>query len=239
MTRVLIHTQKGGVGKTTTALNLAAALAARRTGATVALADLDPQRHLTSILESGTSGRNSDLSGWLAGDEAQLSPVAGEAGLKMIAGSAGRDASAKPGPVPADWTILDTAPGWSRRVASLLQWADIIVCPLEPDFLGLSGVGQVLGRLQEEDVSQDRLRILLCRFNARLSLHREVKDRLTERFDGSLLLPVQIRASIKLAEASGQGMSIFQHAPASSGAEDYRALAECLGQTVTGGRAAA
>jgi len=237
MTRILIHTQKGGVGKTTTALILAAALARGKKRTTVTLADLDPQQHLSAVFDAETA--SDALSDWLAGAEARPDPIEDEPGLSLIPGAPPEDSPASPGPVAADWTILDTAPGWSQRTASLLHWADVVLCPLEPDFLGLSGVGRLLGRMQEEGVDQDRLRILLCRFNPRLSLHREVKDRLSARFGTDLLVPVEIRTSIKLAEASGQGLSIFHHAPSSTGATDYRALANSLMRAMKRGKQAA
>ena len=201
MTTILIHAQKGGVGKTTTTLNLGAALLRQGHARAVALVDLDPQHHLSAMLATDASGA-----------------VAGEGGLRLCPDLAAARAAR------ADVTVLDTAPGWSAETAALMPAADLVICPLEPDFLGLSGVGRLLERLDALGLSRDRLRLLLCRFNARLSLHVEVRDRLRARFE-ALLLPVEIRASVRIAEAPGHRRTVFGHAPASTGAADHAALA--------------
>lgn len=208
MTTILIHAQKGGVGKTTTTLNLGAALARGGHARSVALVDLDPQQHLSAMLASEASGA-----------------VAGEPALRLCADLAGARAAG------ADVALLDTAPGWSDQTAALIPAADLVICPLEPDFLGLSGVGRLLERLAERGLSQDRLRLLLCRFNPRLSLHAEVRDRLRARF-GALLLPVEIRTSVRIAEAAGHRQSIFGHGPASTGAQDHAALAAVIARLI-------
>ncbi|WP_126976383.1 ParA family protein [Frigidibacter oleivorans] len=229
--KILIHNQKGGVGKTTVAANLGAALLRGGHAATLLLADLDPQMHLAASLAP----------------EAAQAPagrrfaVAGEPGLSLVAGTDLGDAG---DPFGADaWVVADSAPGWSGGIADLAARADLVICPLEPDFLGLSGLGRLLERLTPAGIGQDRLRILLCRHNPRLALHREVQGLLAERF-GSRLLPVAIRSSVKLAEAAGRGRTIFGHAPASAGAGDFRALAAMLaampaGHAAPGGRRAA
>ena len=226
--RVLVHTQKGGVGKTTTAVNLAAALLRFGHAQRVLLADLDPQQHLTAMVVTEKGTQKTPL------------PVQGEAGLFIAA------APGEPKDDPflvyrdnnADWTILDTAPSWSPHIAAACRHADLILCPLEPDFLGLSGVGRMLEQIGTHGVERGRLRFLLTRFNPRLALHREVRERLTLHF-GDLLLAHEIRSSIKLAEAPGMGKTIFGHAPGSSGCSDYRALAATLAKTHKSGRTAA
>jgi chromosome partitioning protein len=219
--RILIHTQKGGVGKTTTAVNLAAALLREGYGRRVLLADLDPQRHLTAMVVTDKDHTNGP---W---------PVRGEPGLFHMQAADQPDVDPfAPSPrFEADWTILDTAPSWSPKVADACSRADLILCPLEPDFLGLSGVGRMLEQIAAHGVDRDRMRFLLTRFNARLALHREVRERLTMRF-GDLLLPNEIRTSVKLAEAPGMGMTIFSHSPGSTGCSDYRDLAATLALTL-------
>jgi chromosome partitioning protein len=217
--RVLIHTQKGGVGKTTTALNLASALLRQGLTRHVLLSDLDPQQHLTAMVITGDA-----VTGPL-----DALPVRGEPGLFLARAGAedvGTCFPAFPGN-PDAWIILDTAPGWSPDIARAAQEADLVLCPLEPDFLGLSGVGRLLQRLEELGTGRERLRLLLTRYSPRLALHREVRDRLQAQF-GTTLLPVEIRNSVRLAEAPGMGMTIFAHAPASTGCDDHRALATLL-----------
>lgn len=220
--RALIHTQKGGVGKTTTALNLAAALMRQGYGRRVVLADLDPQQHLTAMVSTVRDPNPTS----------PLLPVLGEPGLYLLPGAAlaREDGIAVPHEITSDWTILDSAPSWSPLIAQASRWADVILCPLEPDFLGMAGVGRLLEHIQSQGVGQDRLRFLLTRFNPRLALHREVRSRLADRF-GPLVLPVEIRSSIKLAEAPGMGRTIFAHAAGSTGSSDYFALAAALAGT--------
>jgi chromosome partitioning protein len=228
--RVLVHTQKGGVGKTTTVVNLGAALLRLGHAQRVLLADLDPQQHLTAMVvtQEPQSGAQGPL------------PVCGEPGLFLVSGAscATGDPFGRARDVNATWTIVDTAPGWSPRIAEACTRADLILCPLEPDFLGLSGVGRMLDQFGTHELESDRLRFLLTRFNPRLALHREVRDRLNARFGGKLL-PHEIRNSIKLAEAPGMGRTIFAHAPASTGSSDYSALATVLAQARKSGRTAA
>ena len=235
--RVLIHTQKGGSGKTTTAVNLAAALLRHGYGKRVVLVDLDPQQHLTAMAAT-TSEHGAGTAAF--GTGLSTHPVRGEAGLFLTQGAAlvPDDALALPDDTSADWTILDSAPAWSPRLAKASHWADLILCPLEPDFFGLSGVGRLLEQIEAHGVTKDRLRFLLTRFNPRLALHREVRDQLAKRF-GALVLPVEIRSSVKLAEAPGMGRTIFSHAPGSTGCMDYRALAAALAQALQTGKTAA
>jgi chromosome partitioning protein len=218
--RILIHTQKGGVGKTTTALNLGAALARQGLARQVVLADLDPQQHLTAMVVTEPVQDSDAL------------PVRGEPGLFLARPIAEdtEDCFLASTPDPQAWVILDTAPGWSPTIARAARQADLVLCPLEPDFLGLSGVGRLLQRLQDLGTGRDRLRFLLTRYSGRLALHREVRDRLQSQF-GDMLLPVEIRSSIRLAEAPGMGLTIYAHAPASTGCDDHRALAALLAGT--------
>jgi chromosome partitioning protein len=237
MTRVVIHTQKGGVGKTTTAINLAAALRRHGHGERVFLADLDPQQHLTAMIlpPSEEEGAAVPFDAGLG-----IRPVTGETGVFLLPGPSptGDQVFAIPRDLHADWTIVDTPPNWSPRLAEASLWADVILCPLEPDFLGMSGIGRLLDHIEAHGWGQEKLRFLLTRFNARLALHREVKDRLAARF-GDQLLDVEIRNSVKLAEAPGMGRTVFAHAPRSTGSTDYRALAAALDAAQHSGKAAA
>lgn len=225
--RVLIFNQKGGVGKTTTAINLGAGLA-RLDDRMVTLVDLDPQAHLTVGLGFRTAASDWNVSRWLAGAPGEPSTLAER--LRLVPGDS------EPAPdrtIAEPWArfdghvIVDAPPSWGTDVAALIGGADWVLSPLEPDILSLQGISRLLRVLDHGHVSWDRVRLLLCRFDERLVLHRQIRDRLAGKFDG-LLLPMVIRNSVRLAEAPGYGQTIFDYAPQSSGAQDYTALTETL-----------
>lgn len=238
MKTLLIHNQKGGVGKTTTAANLGAALARLGAGRVV-LADLDPQMHLTTMLAQPDAPGGWTVRSWMAGLPGQPMPLPGEAGLALIPGDAAALADGLGvglPPVGADWLILDTAPQWNADLGRIAALADLVICPLEPDFLGLSGVSRLLQTLAAAGIGRDRLRFLVCRYDGRLAIHREVRARLVARFGPDMVLPVAIRSSVRLAEAPGQRRSVFAHAPASHGAVDHADLAALLMHSEPGRR---
>jgi chromosome partitioning protein len=228
--RIIVQNQKGGVGKTTTARNLASALLHLNIAASVVLADLDQQAHLSAMLPQTDTRTGDDAGQWLAGENVRAASVPGEAGLFLL-----RAAAKLPIPHPtlsipsgAGWMIVDTAPGWSDLTVALCHWADLVLCPLEPDFLGLSGVARLLERFSQHGLSQDKLRFLLCRHSARLNLHRDVQARMTERFGDNQLLPVTISNSVRISESAGFGLSVLSHAPESACAGEYLRLARLL-----------
>ena len=229
--RVLIFNQKGGVGKTTTAINLGAALLRRGAGR-VLLADLDPQMHLTAGLGHMAPVHDWAVADWLAGRPGRPLETA-ETGLLLVPGTsrpmAANDpvADGFPDTFGAGWVVMDAPPAWSPAVSAMVARVDVILCPLEPDFLGLQGLNRLLRGLTDAGIGWDRLRLLLTRYDARLAVHAEVRGRLETRF-GSALLPQPIRRSVRLAEAPGQGVSVFRHAPRTTGAADYLALAAAL-----------
>jgi chromosome partitioning protein len=230
--RLLIHNQKGGVGKTTTAVNLGAALLREGLARRVVLIDIDPQMHLTAMLAPSATPADGTVADWLSGRPVNPVALPEEPGLFVVPGAQTLAEAVLPPsgatPDPGTWLVLDTAPGWSPLMAAVARWADRVICPTEPDFLGLSGVNRLLARMDAAGVPREAVRLLLCRFGPRLSLHAEVRERLADRFGQPMLLPVEIRASVKLAEAPGQARTIFGHAPRSTGADDYRALARII-----------
>lgn len=228
--RILIYNQKGGVGKTTTAINLSAALAVEAQETTVV--DLDPQMHLTAaIAGTGASGTGS-AADWISGKPVQPRPVAGTPGLWLVPGDGdalvGRFDDTRFLQPSAGWTIMDAPPGWSATLGQIASLSDLVICPLEPDFLGLNGLNQLLRRMSEVGFDRDRLRILIARYSNRLAVHREVRGKLIDRFGSDIVLPVVIRSSVRLAEAPGLGQTIFDYAPRSTGASDYAQLARTL-----------
>lgn len=225
--RVLIFNQKGGVGKTTTAINLGAGLS-RLDDRDVTLVDLDPQAHLTVGLGFRTAPSDWNVSSWLAGDAGE--PCAVTERLFLVPGDHEPVADRK---ITEPWSrfhghvIVDAPPSWGDDVATLIGGADWVLSPLEPDVLSLQGISRLLRTLDSVCIPWSRTRLLLCRFDERLVLHRQIRERLAGKFSG-LLLPMVIRNSVRLTEAPGYGQTIFDYAPQSSGAQDYEALAGAL-----------
>jgi chromosome partitioning protein len=258
MRKIAVLNQKGGVGKTTTVANIAAALA--QMGLRVALVDFDPQSHLTihmgiepesvekgsyQIMTSG--GRFEDElimvrpNLWIAAANVNL--VGAETELVSVVGRETilREAIAQVED-KFDFLIIDCAPSLGLLTLNALAAAKEILIPLEPHFLALQGFGKLL---QTVDLVNKRINpglrvkgILLCMFDSRASLPKEVKADIEGFLDqargtdcawaDARILPVAIRRNIKLAEAPSYGKTIFEYAPNCHGAEDYQRVAKFL-----------
>jgi chromosome partitioning protein len=258
MRKVAVLNQKGGVGKTTTVANTAAALA--QSGCRVVLVDLDPQSHLTIHLgvepESVEKGTYRIMTGggdfeeelllvrpnlWLA--PANVNLVGAETELVSVVG---RETILREAIVPVedkfDFMIIDCAPSLGLLTLNALAAAKEVLIPLQPHFLALQGFGKLL---QTVDLVNKRINpelrvkgILLCMFDSRASLPKEVRsdiEQFLEQARGTncawseaRILPVAIRRNIKLAEAPSYGKTIFEYAPTCHGAEDYQKVAEFL-----------
>ncbi len=255
MRKIAIINQKGGVGKTTTAVNLSAAMAAA--GQRVCLVDFDPQAHATLHLglESATSrdsvydvlaghARVADVRKpagenlWVVGSHIDLAAVevelAGEVGRELILRDqlASDDAS-------FDFLFIDCPPSLGILTLNALAAVDEVFIPLQPHFLALHGLGKLLETI--EVVSRrlnSRLRltgVVLCMFESATRLAAEVTRDVEEFFQQchdqqtpwatARPFATRIRRNVRLAEAPSFGQSIFQYAPDSHGAEDYRQLA--------------
>lgn len=261
MRSIAIINQKGGVGKTTTAVNLSAALA--DTGQRVCLVDLDPQAHATLHLGLAPARdepsvydvltRNVPLSEvrrqvsenlWLVGSHINLAAaeveLAGLVGRELVL----RDHLDKDASDAFDYVLIDCPPSLGVLTLNALAAVDEVFIPLQPHFLALHGLSKLLETI--EVVSRrlnPRLRlagVVLCMFESGTRLAAEVSQDVEEFFNRSRrqdgpwaraqAFHTRIRRNIRLAEAPSFGQSIFQYAPDSHGAEDYRRLAvEFLG----------
>ncbi len=256
MRSIAVMNQKGGVGKTTTTVNLGAALAGA--GRRVCILDLDPQAHATlhlgldlqpetpSIYDVLTGDasvaevrRQVDENLWVVGSQLEL--VAAEIEL---AGEVGRESILRnklaADPLPFDYLIIDCPPSLGILTLNALAAVDEVFIPLQPHFLALHGLSRLLETI---DLIAERINnrlklsgIVLCMYDSNTRLAAEVSHDVEEFFTGARkqkspwsdarIFQTRIRRNIRLAEAPSFGQSIFQYAATSNGAEDYRSLAE-------------
>jgi chromosome partitioning protein len=246
--------QKGGVGKTTTAVNVAAGLV--RLGQRVLLVDLDPQAHAS--LSMGVELSRGDASiydvlvrgaslyetvrlvdGRLAVVPSHVDLVAAELELaerpqrELVLREALGNLREH-----YDFVLIDCAPSLGLLSVNALAAVDEVVIPLQPHFLALQGFGRLMETVTlVRDNLQPRLRVcgvVLCMHERGTRLGQEVRAdvlRFLEAADprepwhGARVFDTCIRRNVKLAESPSFGQTIFQYAPDSHGAEDYLALA--------------
>lgn len=253
-TVISIVNQKGGVGKTTTAISLASYLAA--VGCPTLLIDLDPQANATTglgvdwtsidktiyeclhedtaigeVIQStvipGLSFVSSSID--LAGAEIELvSALARETRLRRALESQ----------LPHyEFVIIDSPPSLGLLTVNSLAAADQVIVPVQCEFYALTGLAQLLKTLslvrRSINPGLEILGVLLTMYDARTRLSEEVAAQLREHFKGRIFNTV-IPRNIRLTEAPSHGQPVSLYAPDSRGAQAYRSLAnEVLALTKT------
>jgi chromosome partitioning protein len=243
---IALMNQKGGAGKTTTAVNLAAAMG--ELNKKVLLLDLDPQHSATDWLvgRNGKGGEDRGLYDCLVNNETitnhvyqtnatgvELVPSTVDKALAMEAGAEAilKETLEQLPEDQWDFVLLDCPPSLGFLSVSALVAADEILVPVEAEYMALSGLASLLRSIERV---QRRLNpklslssVLVCKVDARKNLSKEVVNTLSGRFEG-ILLDTVVRDNVRLAEAPSFGEPITIYAPKSAGAEDYRAVAKEL-----------
>jgi len=255
MRRIAIINQKGGVGKTTTAVNLAAALA--ENGQRVCVIDLDPQAHATTHLGIEPDGKSASMYDvlvnsrplaevrckvadrlWLAPSDINLAAAEVE-----LAGVVGREVILRDLLLQEegqfDYVFMDCAPSLGVLTLNALSAANEVFIPLQAHFLALHGMGKLFETTalvaKRINPSLKVSGIVLCLYESSTRLAQEVIDDLHDYLEKSRgttapwskarIFNTRIRRNIKLAECPSFGQSIFTYARSCHGAEDYAALA--------------
>ena len=237
--RIAVSLSKGGVGKTTTAVNLAVGLTLA--GKKVLLVDTDTQGQTSFMLGvKPKTGLTELVTGELSPEETiykigdKLSLLAGGrslAGLKRLisrkdfGGELTMLEALTPVEDQFDYVILDTSPGWDVLTVNALFYTREVLVPVSLEAMTLQGLTEFLKSVSSIKKYRKELEIkyvLPTFFDRRLKKSEAILEKLREIYGQKLCSP--IRTNVRVSEAPASGKTIFEFAPGSPGAEDYREL---------------
>lgn len=242
---IAVMNQKGGVGKTTTTVNVGHALALA--GKKVTLLDMDPQGQVAISLglknDQGGLDRvlleGENIDDYLQQARDKLAIVCAGNNLTdfehVITGGSSRGhtlrrAIAASTLMEQDFVLIDCPPSSGLLGINAMFAADELMIPVSGDYLSLQGLSrmmQILKRAEAVSGHNIRLWIVSTRMQLRRRLTEEVRARLLKYFPGRVLRTV-IRENVSLAECPSFGKTIFDYKDKSAGAEDYQSLAQDL-----------
>lgn len=240
---VAVCNHKGGVGKTTTAISIGAALA--RNKKRVLLVDLDAQADLTGSLHVEDTTHN--IYELLKGTT-EPQPIHHAEGFDIIpavldlataemefSSAMAREhlleETLQPLRGQYDYILIDTPPSLGLLTINAFTAADCTIIPIQAEFLALRGLAKLQEVLQSV---QKRINpalyivgVVVTMYDGRLTLHRQVLDFLQKQF-GNAVFTTPVRVNVSLAETPAAGQTIYKYAPRSTGAADYTTIAKEL-----------
>jgi chromosome partitioning protein len=241
MRTIAIALSKGGVGKTTTAVSLAAGLA--KQGQRVLLVDMDTQGQVATALGIGSPAGVAEVAMeelspqeaviqardnvWLLAGGRSLAGLKRVIARKDFGGERTLAETMLPLEGAYDYVLVDTAPAWDTLTVNALFYATEVLIPVSLEVMALQGMIEFVQSLQsvQQYHASLGLRYIVPTFmDRRVKKSAEILAQLQASFGDLVCDP--IRYNVRLSEAPGHGQTIFEYAPRSPGAQDYQQLTE-------------